>query len=245
MTSNRRLLVIAFSLALGLGVWAASFSYQAATFSDGDVLSAAVLNALLNDNFQAAADAVTTLEAEVAGIELALDEKYDASGGLIAGQVSIIANDDNPVLAVKQQGTGPVLQLISGVGGTLIEAIDGGDTTFTLASNGTITNAVGSGLPLAYGRVSGGSRAPSASTTNWTVTSDTDVGGTRYLIAIDDVAFDLVSYTAVVTTSGIANQARFATYSALAGGDMIVRVWDASGARVSGDFSFIVFRPGS
>lgn len=244
MTPNRRVLVIILSLALGLGVWAASFSYHAASFSDGEVLSAAVLNALLNDNFQAAVDAVNALETDVAGLETALENKLDTSGGTVFGRVGILADSENPVLSVKQQGTGPVLQLMNEAGGNLLVGKREGDvTTFTLAADGTIRNAVGSGLPVAYGRVGAdATRSADASTTNWSVTADPDGSGPRYRITITGVTFSVSEYTAVVSPSGI--QPRFAVYSSV-GGDLLVRVFDTAGDRIEAPFSFIVFRPGS
>ena len=246
MTPNRRVLVIVLSLALGLGVWAASFSYQAASFSDGEVLSAAVLNALLNDNFQAAADAVDALATEVAGLETALDGKLDTSGGTIDGQIGIVADEENPVLSVEQQGTGPVLRLSSDAGGDLLVGTrEGEGTTFTLAADGTITNAVGSGLPVAYGRVTLDTRRADASTDNWSLTTDTDAEGDLYSIEIDGVLLHTHGYTVLVTASSGFNQPRFATYRIDGDGRLIVYIWDTNGARISGNFSFIVFRPGS
>lgn len=153
---------------------------------------------------------------------------------------------DQPVLSVKQQGIGPVLQLSSASGGNLLVGKREGEaTTFTLAADGTIRNAVGSGLPVAYGRVTLGTRRADASTDNWTLTTDTDTEGDLYLIEVDGVALHTHGYTVVVTASSGVSHPRFATYRIDGDGRLNVFLWDTGGNRISGNFSFIVFRPGS
>jgi len=75
---HRRLRVAILSAALGLSVWGAAFTFTQASFSEGDVLSAASLNALLNDNFQAASDAI--------------DAKLGVAGGTVTGRLSVAAD---------------------------------------------------------------------------------------------------------------------------------------------------------
>jgi len=190
MKNPRRIRVIVLSIALGLSVWGAAFTFTTASFSEGDVLSAEALNTLLNSNFQAAASAT--------------DEKLDLSGGTIDGTLRVNGDapfengtgalfvsltDDagsagvfrgntdsgNGVVTIKQGGAAPVLtlkalgsgQIIGGANGTAVRFVvenDGSisignlgsdgtsDPTLRLdAEAGTVTNAVGSGLPVAFG----------------------------------------------------------------------------------------------
>jgi len=189
MKKHRRIRVLVLSIALGLSVWGAAFTFTTASFSEGDVLSAEALNALLNNNFQAAASAT--------------DEKLDLSGGTIDGTLRVNgdasqngggalfvsqtnnalsagvfqgnANTGFGAVSIKQQGTAPVLTLrASGLGQVLIGANASGarfvvendgsisignlgsvgtsDPTLRLdAEAGTVTNDVGSGLPVAFG----------------------------------------------------------------------------------------------
>lgn len=300
MNPTRRLLTIALTLALGLGVWAASFSYQAADFTDGEVLSAQALNDLLNDNFQAAADAVTervhkdgdtmsgplVITAEPAGFHLPpkppeeLDllrevaRRADAENDMAAlyaintapnaSAASFMNVDEDsflPVLALTNPGTGPALAIKSSGTGPLIQAQgifevtatgsirlgEPGDPSLVLdAEAGTITNAVGSGLPVAYGSVSAtGASYPGASTDNWTVTRDTESEGPRYVISTPGLSYDFGSATTVITPRADATSPVFATASHTGTGDLIVRLWDHNGDRTTARFSFVTFRPGS
>jgi hypothetical protein len=160
MKSPRRSHVVVLTMALALTVGA--LAWNASTFSDGDILSAATLNALLNNNF-------TSLD----------NEKLDVAGGAMTGPLSITTgatggpaalwvqgNDlDEPVayfqnaenatvatMMVKNQGTGPTLSLFSFGAGDLISAIGQGGS-FTVTTNGVVENQVGSGLPVAFGKV--------------------------------------------------------------------------------------------
>ena len=297
MSPPVRLLTVILSLALGLGVWAASFSYQAATFADGEVLSAAALNDLLNDNFQAASDAVDervhkdgdtmsgplVITAEPVGFHLppkppegvdllrevarqgtAEDDMaalYAVNTAPNASAAHFINADEDsflPVLALSNPGTGPALAIKSSGTGPLIQAQgifevtatgsirlgEPGNPSLVLdAEEGTITNAVGSGLPLAYGRVAAdGAKVATASTTNWSSTHEVVGGIPRYRISIDGVSHSHLHYATLVTPAGPAGRGARATSI---GGDLLVYIYDGQGNAVDAAFFFMVFRPGS
>ena len=87
-----------------------------------------------------------------------------------------------------------------------------------------------------------GARVENPSTSNWTVTTDTDGTGTRYRITIDGVNFVVGNYT--VSLAASTSNPRIVSYSSV-GGDLLVYMHDAAGTRVSdAAFSFAVFRPG-
>jgi hypothetical protein len=240
--------VIILTLALASTIAAAA--WNASTFSDGDILSASALNALLNGNFQSLDDA-----------------KLDVAGGALTGPLAIttdaaagdpalwvLGNDlDEPVgyfqnaqnasaaaLMVKNQGTGPALALWSFGEGALIEAYGQGGS-LTVSSAGVVENHVGSGLPLAYGQVQGGAIVPQATTENvlgvtWNAAQQ------RYAIDLADVNFYFPHFTTVVTPTG--SSPLFATVNSV-GGDLLVMLYDAAGNKVQGNFSFVIFRPGT
>jgi len=79
MKRHRYLLTAALILVLGFAVWTLAVGFTSASFKDGDVLSAAELNTIINDNFAAAQAALADLEAK----------KFDRSGGVIDGSVEI------------------------------------------------------------------------------------------------------------------------------------------------------------
>lgn len=255
MSPHRRVPALVLTVALGLGIWAVAFTYTPAAFSDGDVLSAAALNALLNDNFQAASDAVAgrvdrtgdtmtgLLTITPTGTSAGL--AVDASGSTGAAAVfNNGATSTTATVGIKNLGTGPALWVYTDQGGNLFEGHASGlSPAIVITANGTIENAVGSGLPIAYGRVTAaGARVENPSTSNWTVTTDTDVTGTRYRITIDDVDFVSSNYT--VSLAASTSNPRIMTFSSV-GGDLLVYVHDAAGTRVSDTaFSFTVFRPG-
>lgn len=269
MPRHKRLLIASLTLALGLGVWAGSFSYQAATFADGDVLSAAALNALLNDNFQAAADALETRVArsgDTMSGPLVIDAPAASSNGSAVAtlgatntggngfaaffQSSDAANTD-PTTAIVNAGSGPALFIKATGGGPLISANDvfvvandgsirlgtSGNPALVLdATAGTITNAVGAGLPIAYGRVTPGG-AKSHGTSNWTSTYN--AVSQRYEITIDGVNFShTLRNTATITPGG--SSRRYVGLDS-AGGSMLVFIHDASGNPTQNSFTFIVY----
>lgn len=236
-------LTMAFALTVGALAWNAS------TFSDGDVLSAATLNALLNNNFQ-------SLD----------DEKLDLAGGNMTGPLSVTTgpaageaalsvtgndldqivgyfeNDENATTAtvmVKNQGTGPALSLFSfGEGDLIAAAGDGG--SFNVSTRGVVENQVGSGLPVAYGKINATAVREDASTSNvqgvtW------DAVNERYVVNLEGVNFMFNDFTTVVTPSG--SNPRFATVDSV-GGDLLVTLFNTAGAKVQGGFSFVIFRPG-
>lgn len=287
MKARKRLLTIALTAALGLGVWTLAISFTAASFGDGDTLSAAELNTLLNDNFDAAADE--------------FEDKFDKAGGDITGRTTISGparstgtgdtstvfrvnnssategsaavfqsnnSSTSGAVSIKQQGTGPALTLKSNGGGPLISGAGALMVTFVVedngsikigdmgpdgtgdpklhlnAVNGTITNSVGSGLPVAFGSVrADGTKA--SGTSNWTVS--TAPSGTVYYINIDGESYNMDRYVTVATPRG-SNAARSITANAAStGGHGVIALSpvNAAGAGVSDGFFFVVYKPGS
>lgn len=286
MKARKRLLTIVLTAALGLGVWTLAISFTAASFGEGDTLSAAELNTLLNDNFNAA-------EAEFAN-------KLDKAGGTITGRTNIDGpassagtgdvstvfrvnnssatqgsaavfqsnnNSTSGAVSIKQQGTGPALSLKSTGGGPLIAGGSGivsfivedngsikiGDmgaggtdapTLHLNAVDGTITNNVGSGLPLAFGSVDP-SGTKLTGTSNWTIT--TAPAGTPYYIKLDGEGYNQADYVTIATTRG-SNNARSITSSMIgsgASGELALSPRDAAGNRVSDGFFFVIYKPGN
>lgn len=253
MTPSKRLLAVVLTFALGLGVWTLAFTFQSATFADGDVLSATELNALLNDNFQAASDAVDTkvdlagdamtgpLAVEADATTSADSVVFHAENTAATGTTGLFgATSDDTAVAILQEGAGPVLTLKTTGTGPLIAAsgfLVTADGNVEIAGN--ITNSVGSGLPVAFGRVTAaGDVAPNASTTNWSVTQE---AGPRYRISIDDEAYIIHDYVTTVTPAG--GTARIATTDSLSG-DLLVYVFDSAGAQIANSFAFTTFKPG-
>ena len=270
MQPQKRVLTVVLALALGLGVWAASFSYQAATFADGEILSAAALNDLLNDNFQAASDAVDERVHKdgdtMSGPLVITADAIPLSQGALATTLGAVnphdegyaamfqaTHEDNDAAAVGilNAGGGPALLIKSTGAGPLINANGvfevlntgsirlGGSTNAKLvldAEDGTITNAVGSGLPLAFGRVaSNGSK--SHGTDNWT--SSYNNVAERYEITIDGVPFSHTArHAATITTGG--STPRFTGLDTV-GGDMLVFIRNSAGDLTQSSFTFVVY----
>lgn len=255
MIPKKRLVTVILTLALGLGVWTLAFTFQSATFADGDVLSASELNSLLNDNFQGASDAVdekvdragdtvtgpfvVDADATTSPDSTAFAVANSAATGLAAlfqgtsdsATVGILQEGDGPVLALKTTGTGPLIS----APGFVVEA-DG-----NVAIGGTITNGVGSSLAIAFGHVqAGGTLDVDGTTSNVSVTYN--AGLTRYEISIDGESYLSGNYATVVTPIGSAP--RFASTGSV-GGDLLVYISDSGGTAVQNAFTFVVFKPGS
>lgn len=254
MIPKKRLLTVALILAMGLGVWTLAFTFQSATFADGDVLSAAALNSLLNDNFQAASDAVdekvdragdtvtgplvVDADATASADSTVFSVQNSAATGLAAvfngtsddATVGILQEGDGPALALKTSGTGPLIA----APGFVVQA----DGNVEIAGN--VTNGVGSGLPLAFGYVqAGGTLDADGSTSN--VSATYNAGLTRYEISIDGESYFHGDYATVVTPIGSAP--RFASTGSV-GGDLTVYISDSTGTAVQSAFTFAVFKPG-
>lgn len=116
MKSRKRLLTIALTAALGLGVWTLAVSFTHFSFSDGDTLSAQELNDLLNDNFDAAADAITANETAIKENATATATKVNKAGDSMTGRLRIDTTSSDATLYLKNRGTGPILQALSGTG---------------------------------------------------------------------------------------------------------------------------------
>lgn len=293
----------ALTAALGFGVWSLAVTFQAAGFSDGDTLSAAELNDLLNHNFDAAETAITDLETDVSALETGVTSlegavssletgKFDSSGGAISGRTALSGpasspstgtpssllyvnnsgstgsagvfqsnNDsDNGAVSIKQQGAGPALTLKSNGGGPLISGAgqvmvtfvvedtgtirigdmgtDGlGDPTLTLdAEAGTITNDVGSGLPLAFGYVSASGNKESG-TDNFTVVRE----GDDYRISLTGENYSRNGYATIVQhTSPTARMSRATDND----GDILVTIYNSGGSATGAAFHFVTYKDG-
>lgn len=248
MKPSRRVPALVLTAALGLGIWGLAFTYTPAAFSDGDVLSAAALNALLNDNFQAASDAVTAkvdrdgdnmtgplgISAATAGGVSTFSVANTGDSGYAALFLNTAAHTV-PTVGIKNLGTGPSLYVLSDNGGAFFEGHTSSlSPAISIKADGTIENAVGSGLPLAFGRVSSAG-TKSHGTSNWTV----ERVGLIYEITITGVTFDSVNTHSVsVTVNG--SFTRFATAGTL-GGKMRVFIYDTNGTATEAPFSFVVY----
>lgn len=260
MKPSRRVPALVLTAALGLGVWGLAFTYTPAAFSDGDVLSAAALNALLNDNFQAASDAVAgklnltggTLSgplgiSSTAGGAFSTFYAENTGNSGNAALFSSSAANPSPTVSIKNLGTGPALSVASANGGPLFEGRPEltDPVTITIKAAGTIENSVGSGLPLAYGNVrADGFVQVNASTSNFTVTR---IGTGTYHVLIPGVKLGSLDATSVVSVRSGTNP-RFATLdSNVVGPDnvLIVRTFTAAGTPLDTAFGFVTFKPGS
>jgi len=158
---HRRLRVAILSAALGLSVWSAAFTFTQASFSEGDVLSAASLNALLNDNFQAASDAIDAKLGVTGGtvtgrLNITADAVEDpvlgaggrtttffvrneAAEGETASILSANSSQESPALLVGQEGPGAAVTLKAAGGGDFIQAFSGFIPSFRVQNDGTVS----------------------------------------------------------------------------------------------------------
>jgi len=259
MKKHRRIRVLVLTLALGLGVWGAALTYTTASFSDGDVLSAAALNTLLNDNF----DAV--------GAELAT--KFDKAGGAIEGSMLVAAETEVfgglGALTVKQEGTGPALSVKAEGSGILIGAANASGTRFVVendgsikigalggspltasgsvridATEGTVTNDVGSGLPLAFGRVSSACNVVASVSTENVVASAVNSGGFGMVCVIEIDGESANSYVLNVTPHG-ALEVLTPVLGSNGPSETFVTFVDTDDSFSRHDFTFVAYKKGS
>ena len=280
----KRFLAVVLTLALGLGVWTiAAVSFQQSDFSAGDVLSADELNNLLNDNFDAAADAInenaddiTALDGQVSSNETDIsnldgrvsdneadigdlqNNKVDRDGDSMSGALTIAAGDataldvtsngsDEPTVSIKNEGGGPVLEVFATGGFGLMVDPDGkvqiGNAitevvTITLdPEEGTITNDVGSGLPVAFASADSSGNIISG-TENVSLVDQTATG--RYQYSID--GFSVENGTIVTVSSRRVTTAEGPTAQWNAqGGDLFIGLRDSDGNLTDNAFSFVVY----
>lgn len=216
MNNRKRFRVVVFTLALGFGVWTVAVTFTSATFQDGDVLSADELNAIINDNFAAAQTGLEDLQAAAADLEaMTADletaaaqleaEKFSRSGGTIEGNVE-----------VRQAAAA--------------------ETALTLdAAAGTVTNAAGSGLPVAFGFVA---------QQGWETDGTDNFSSERtskgvYEIEFDGIDYHARQYTASVTAAG--NVPVFITSDSNADDKMLVQIFDKDGDPVNAGFHFVIY----
>jgi hypothetical protein len=249
MKSSKRLLTTVLTLALGLGVWGMAVSFTSSGFQAGDTLSAADLNDLLNDNFEAAETAIGDLESSVTGLE---NDKLDKNS---TDNLIIKVNNADPALSLKNNGSGHVLQAlgkngfgvaVTNEGNILLGPLanPGSQTIRIEAQAGTITNNVGSGLPVAFGVV-GSDGVKRSGTSNWSVERMSYAEGYGYNITIDGETYSSSTHAVSVTPTTAQKLPHSAT---LTEGRLGVRFTTPSGAinaySASG-FSFIVYKVGN
>lgn len=164
-----------------------------------------------------------------------------------AGAVNIKQAGSGPALTLKASGTGPLISALGGGSVTFIAEQDGSikigdmgssgtdDPTLHLdAANGTITNQVGSGLPVAFGTVdSDGSYL--SGTTNWTATRNDSFP--RYEIEITGEQYTYTDYTTVVTpvSGGVSTQ------TGSGSNELFVYLYNDAGTQVQGRFAFVTY----
>lgn len=132
--------------------------------------------------------------------------------GNSVGAVTVKQQGTGPAIALKSNGDGPFIAGANALNVTLVAEADGslrlgdmgndgaGDPTLHLdATEGTISNDVGSGLPLAFGSVAFDGSIESG-TSNWSVTED--AANTRWLIDIEGVNYTPEDFTTMVTPHG-------------------------------------------
>jgi hypothetical protein len=193
------------------------------------------------------------LESTVFHVENTADDGtaaiFRSNNGSNLGAVSIKQEGGGPALSIKALGGGPLLTgADSGVVRFLVEN-DGtikignlGDGTdapnLTLdASDGTITNAVGSGLPLAFGYVTTDGTKQSG-TDNFSVARD----GEDFRITIDGVSYQREGFATVA--QGVSPD-RYHTRVGANGGDLIVSTIDHDETKDAGAFYFVTYQDGN
>lgn len=192
-----------------------------------------------------------------------VDNSSDTGSAAIFRNSSSSNESDNGVVSIKQTGTGPALSLKAAGGGPLISGAGPGQLTFVVeadgsikigegaasdkpklhldAQAGTVTNSVGSGLPVAFGSVGGADGTKRGGTSNWSVERVGEGAALQYVISIDDVSYSTADYVTVVTPNAAG---RFAI-SSYSGSDLAVRLTDDQGAPTSGSFHFVTYRAGN
>lgn len=243
MRRRRTLRTIALTAALGLGVWTLAFTFTSASFSDGDILSAEALNSLLNDNFAAVGTELDRLD----NTKLTI-----ASNGNVNRTVRFRANSDSAAVSIKNSGSGHLLQALGSSGfGTAITnngdillgplSAEGAETIRISAEEGTITNNVGSGLPLAFGTVSQNGEKLGG-TSNWEV-QYLGAPAQHYRITINGVPYDHNKHTLIATSRS--SSAPMITVSGVdnpnSDGKAVVIPQNASGNRVQAPFHFVIW----
>jgi hypothetical protein len=115
----------------------------------------------------------------------------------------------------------------------------GNNTRFTITKDGDLTKpATGSAnmIPICYGSVSS-TGVFNSGTSNFTV-SNPSAG--QYNISINGESYSSTTYVANVTVVN-SSSPRMATTVAV-GGDLIVKIWDDTGALVNSAFHFVIYK---
>lgn len=172
-------------------------------------------------------------------------------------------NDEQEIgaVSIKQQGAGPALTLKSNGGGPLIAGAGELKVTFLVedtgtvrlgdrdtptleldAVAGTVTNNVGSGLPLAFGTVNADG-VKVHGTNNWTVRPSPS--GTTYYIDLERTGYGYHDFTTIAAPYG-SNGARSITAGAVGGSgsdaEIAITPRNAAGSAVSDTFYFVVYQ---
>lgn len=165
---NRSLRTLALTAALALGVWtlAVTFTPIASNFAAGGEVSASAFNdlfAAVDANFDIAATAIAANEDAIAALQ--------SSGGLTLPFDGTVDAAD-PAFALRNSGTGSVLNLDAAGAGRILEFSDAGDEVGFIANNGAIRTEAGlnassanAGFPAVIGSNTGGGRGGSFTAT--------------------------------------------------------------------------------
>lgn len=295
MNRQKLFLTSVLALALGFGIWTiAAVSFQTVTsdFQEGEVVSASEFNDLferIDDNFTAAANAI--------------DGKVDETGDTMSGRLGIstdsgpFAGDGSnaalyaqntnpngvsaffegdttePVLVVRNNGSGPLLRATNGSGngfevandgtlqlGTLTNpeiVIDpttgtiGGDLTLqdnvTIEGDLTVDGSIQNGDGTAFGPVAFASWDASASTAGQNSSNITSItrnaAQERYEIAFDS-SVSISDFPVVSVSVRNAGQGESITYDVSSSNQIDVYVWETPGAATdTSDWSFVLHQP--
>lgn len=170
-------------------------------------------------------------------------------------------DSDAGAVSIKQQGTGPALSLKSNGGGPMISGASSLQVTFLVEDNGsikignmgngsgdpvihldavegTVTNNVGSGLPLGFGYVNlSGDR----------VSGTSNFSAARVSTGTYEVTFTGESYSRTGYASFIqgASPSRYTARADATGGKLQVQIYNASGNLQDGAFHFVTYKDGN
>lgn len=200
---------------------------------------------------------VSTNEGDISDLQ---DDKVDKSGDTMSGTLTIEPNDataasftndsaNDATVTIKNEGTGPVLQAFAAGGFGLVVGSNGevqignaisGDVNITLdPEEGTITNNVGAGLPIAFATVDSNGDILSG-TSN--VNSVPQGGAGRYRFDITDRNLTEENITVTVTAQRDSGDPGRSTQWNVASDDLFIGIRDLADNGTDTPFSFIVFK---
>jgi hypothetical protein len=153
-------------------------------------------------------------------------------------QLSSLNNHETGILS-GNTSTNIRSALIFNSDSSIVLRTGGNNTKITISKEGELQRpSTGSAnmVPICYGSVSS-TGAINSGTSNFTVTNPANG---QYDISITGENYSSSTYVTNVTAVSSSNLRVASTIAS--GGDLIVRIWDATGALVSGSFHFIVYK---